>query len=333
MVAKRMPEFWLRRGFVSRVLWPMEILYGAIVRLRFYAYQRGWFARVGLGVPVLVVGNLTVGGTGKTPLVLWLVDRLREQGYRPGIVSRGYGAKPSRQPISVRLDSAAEQVGDEPLLLARRSACPVMIHPDRVRAARALLAAHSVDVIVSDDGLQHYRLARDLEIAVVDGQRRYGNGRLLPAGPLREPISRLDSFDFLVCNGANPGPGEARMTLHGDSAISVVDPLRVRPLSRFGGGGRVHAVAGIGNPARFFAHLRGAGLAPIEHAFPDHYAFTPDDFVFQDTLPIIMTEKDAVKCSGVCGPNAWYVPVQARLDSESTLGIVRAVRDIRTVHS
>jgi tetraacyldisaccharide 4'-kinase len=328
-----MPGYWLRRGIGSRALWPVEILYGAMVWLRRYAYQHGWLTRVGLEVPVLVVGNLTVGGTGKTPLVLWLVDRLREQGFRPGIVSRGYGSKQGRQPISVTPDSAAAQVGDEPLLLARRSACPVMIHPDRVRAARALLATHSVNVIVSDDGLQHYRLARDLEIAVLDGQRRYGNGRLLPAGPLREPLSRLRSIDFMVCNGAHPGPGEAAMTLQGDNAVSIVDPLRVRPLGRFGLGARVHAVAGIGNPARFFAHLRGAELVPIEHPFPDHHAFSADDFAFPDALPIIMTEKDAVKCRGLCGPNAWYVPVQARLDSEFTLGILRAVREMGAAYS
>ena len=333
MVAKRMPRYWLRRGLISWALWPVETLFGVIVRLRRYAYQHGWIARIDLGVPVLVVGNLTVGGTGKTPLVLWLVDRLREQGFQPGIVSRGYGAKPGRQPISVTADSTAAQVGDEPLLLARRSACPVMIHPDRVKAARALLATHSVDMIVSDDGLQHYRLARDLEINVLDGQRRYGNGRLLPAGPLREPLNRLRSIDFTVCNGGHPGPGEAAMSLHGDNAISVAEPLRVRSLGRFGEGARVHAVAGIGNPVRFFAHLRGAGLVPIEHPFPDHHAFSADDFAFADTLPIIMTEKDAVKCLNVCGPNAWYVPVQAWLDCEFTQGIVQAVREMGAVHS
>jgi tetraacyldisaccharide 4'-kinase len=201
----------------------------------------------------------------------------------------------------------------------------VVVHPDRVAAADVLLARNPVDLLISDDGLQHYRLERQVEIAVVDGDRRFGNGRLLPAGPLREPPARLDEVDLVVCNGTAPLPGEFGMRLIGTTAVSVTTPARRCALRDFRSG-RVHAVAGIGNPGRFFDHLRAEGLEPVEHPFPDHHRFVAGDLIFSEDLPVIMTEKDAVKCGDVCGPDVWYVPVTAELDPEFASALVGALR-------
>ena len=267
-------------------------------------------------MPVIVVGNISLGGTGKTPFTIWLVQRLQEWGFRPGVISRGYGARAPQYPYRVRADSAPAAAGDEPLLIALRTGVPVMIDPDRVSAARALIAGGEVDVLVADDGLQHYRLARSLEICVVDGQRGFGNGALLPAGPLREPRSRLDEIPLVVINGgglALAHRGRIDMHLHADLAVSVIGGEAV-DLSALRGK-TVHALAGIGNPARFFHMLEQAGMQVIPHEFPDHHAFKLQDISFADAVPVLMTDKDAVKCRAFAGPQHYAVPVSAQIDA------------------
>ncbi len=310
---------WLDRygyslNLVAVSLWPLSLLFGAVARARRWLYRRGLLKSAEVGVPVIVVGNISVGGTGKTPLVARLVELLREAGYQPGVISRGYGGQSTQWPQQVKPDSDPRQVGDEPVLLARRCRCPVVVGPDRVAAARALFATYDCNVIVSDDGLQHYRLRRDLEIAVVDGFRRLGNAACLPAGPLREPPSRLREVDFVVGNGAARG-GEYLMSLRGETAVNLGDPGISSTLAGFRGG-TVHAVAGIGDPGRFFEHLRHARLRLIEHPFPDHHVFRPEDLHFREDLPVLMTEKDAVKCRTFATDGCWYVPVGAQLDPE-----------------
>jgi tetraacyldisaccharide 4'-kinase len=274
-----------------------------------------------LRVPVVVVGNITAGGTGKTPFVLWLVDRLLDAGFRPGIVTRGYGG---RSVTTGRVDPISDphDAGDEAVLLARRSRCPVWRGADRVAAARALLDAHpECDVLVSDDGLQHYRLARDVEIALLDGMRGTGNGLPLPSGPLREPRSRLRTCDFVVVKEpvstdvALP-PGAWRMRLAPGLATRIDAPDCTVPLTSFAGR-TVHAVAGTGSPQSFFDLLEGAGIRTVRHPLPDHHVYSRRDLRFGDGLPILMTEKDAVKCA-VLVPlphEIWSVPVEGRLDA------------------
>lgn len=288
-------------------------LYAFATGLRRVGYRRGWLSVQRIGVPVIVVGNLTVGGSGKTPLVIALVESLRAAGWNPGVVSRGYG-RSSRGQRRVLTDTPASDGGDEPVLIARRSGAPVVVDVDRVAAARALRSL-GCDVIVADDGLQHYRLHRDIEIEVVDGIRGYGNGRLLPAGPLREPVARTAACDFHVVNCSERAVGETNrysMQLRG-SELTALDGTRERPLIDFIGL-RVHAVAGIGDPSRFFGMLRQAGLMIIEHPFADHHAYRAQDFAFAEALPIVMTEKDAVKCAGFALPAAWMLPVHAELE-------------------
>ena len=319
---QRLTELWYRERARPSLLQPLAWGYGAVLGLRRGAYASGWLRTHHAGKPLVVVGNLTVGGTGKTPLTIWLARELGARGLKVGVVSRGYGSRNSRQPRLVDPGAPWREVGDEPLLLARRTACPTMVSSDRVAAARAL-AARGVDVIVADDGLQHLRLARDCEIIVIDGARGFGNGRVLPAGPLREPVTRLREADALVVTGAI-GPPSLRQALAGRTPFGMVlaaaeavrlDGLEApRPLASFGGQ-RVHAVAGIGNPARFFGELRTHGIAVIEHPFPDHHPFTSADLQFADEMPVLMTEKDAVKCTAFANPRLWYVPVVARFSA------------------
>ena len=266
-----------------------------------------------LPVPVLVIGNITVGGTGKTPLVLWLANFLTRQGYRPGIVTRGYGGRGRVRPHAVRPDADPAEVGDEPLLLARRGNSPVVVDPKRPRAAAFLIRQYNCDVILSDDGLQHYALQRDLEIAVIDGVRRFGNGRCLPAGPLRETENRLRTVDVCIAQGTVRA-GEWGMHLVATGFHRLDQPDAVVALSQFSGR-RVHAVAGIAHPGRFFEQLRQLGLEVIEHPFPDHHAFQAKDLQFGDDLGVIMTEKDAVKCERLAGARGgWYMAVEAQPD-------------------
>ena len=310
---------WYRTGPLTLVLAPLSLVFGAIVFIRRALYRAGVLPTQGIGIPVIVVGNINAGGSGKTPLVLWIVQHLRAAGWRPGIVSRGYGGHVSTHrapPCEVANDADPAAVGDEPLLLARRSGCPVWVGADRVAACRALRVRHpACDVLVLDDGLQHYRLGRDVEIAVVDA-RGFGNGWLFPAGPLREPVSRLSAVDAVVSNEA-PGVKGFAMRLEGNGFVGLRDAgARVGAAGL--GSNRVHAVAGIGEPARFFRHLEALGLEVVPHPFPDHHAYAAADLEFGDGLPVVMTEKDAVKCAQVVAPDArqrfWVLPVSAELD-------------------
>lgn len=303
---------WQRDTFVSRLLLPLAWLYGAVAALNRSLYGIGWRRSEKLPVPVVVVGNITVGGTGKTPLVAAIVRQLAAQGWRPGIITRGYRGRAESWPQLVTPHSDPFRVGDEPVLLAARCGVPVVADPNRARGVRWLLA-HECDVIVSDDGLQHYRLRRDLEIVVVDGERRFGNGRCLPAGPLREPPARLQQVDAIVVNGT-AGAGQWSMRLAPTEFRRVANPEETAPLAAFRAH-TVHAVAGIGYPPRFFGLLRELGVDVSEHPFPDHHAFQPRDLEFPGPHAIIMTEKDAVKCRRFAGERAWYLAVEAELDA------------------
>jgi tetraacyldisaccharide 4'-kinase len=303
-------KFWYRRGAIAWLLWPASMVFRAGVLVRRVLYVTRVFKSSHPGVPAIVVGNITVGGSGKTPLVLWIAEFLKGKGWSPGIVSRGYGAK-LEAPRAATLADDAAQVGDEPIVLARRGGCPVWVGPDRVAVAAALRAAHpEVDVLVLDDGLQHYRLRRDLEIAVLD-ERGLGNGFLLPAGPLREPRRRLRSVDAVVAH-ASALPGYA-MKLEGEEVHRMTDARERRPLKSFAGQ-QVHAAAGIGDPERFFRQLGAAGLKVIPHPFPDHHRFSAGDLEFGDGRPVLLTEKDAVKLRSTARPDWWVLPVSAKLD-------------------
>jgi tetraacyldisaccharide 4'-kinase len=322
---------WQNMTPLSAALYPLSLVYRAITAARRAAYRRGFLTTHRVGVPVIVVGNITVGGTGKTPLALWLAAFLVSHGKRPGIVSRGYGGSATR-PLEVATNADPAVVGDEPLLLARRSGCPVWIARDRVGAARALLGAHpDCDVIIADDGLQHYRLARDCEIAVVDGERRFGNGLMLPAGPLREPARRLRTVDAVVINAgttratARAGRNGYAMTLTGSRFRNLLDhSVEVGP-GHFEGK-RVHAIAGIGHPPRFFAHLKALGVTFSPHAFPDHHAYAASDLAFPDAEAILMTEKDAVKCAAFAAPNHWVLAVDAEPDEALGALVLRKLK-------
>jgi tetraacyldisaccharide 4'-kinase len=306
---------WRRKTPWHILLWPPSLVFGMLVSLRRVAYRMHWLPATKLPVPLVVVGNVTVGGTGKTPLVLWLVELLRAEGWRPGIISRGYGGA-AATPQAVKASSAPALLGDEPVLLARRAGCPVWVGRDRVAVAHGLLAAHpEVNVLVSDDGLQHYRLQRDVEIAVLDGMRGLGNGLLLPAGPLRERARRLNEVDAVVVNGGQAqsgrGTGQYAMHLHGEVFYNLLQPALTATAADFRGK-VVHALAGIGNPARFFAHLRKLGLSVVAHPFPDHHPYRPQDLALQGV--VLMTEKDAVKCAQFATAECWVLAVAAEVD-------------------
>ena len=303
-------RFWYRRGLLAWLLWPISLLFAVGVAVRRFLYLVRIFNSAHPGIPVVVVGNVTVGGSGKTPLSIWIAEFLKSKGWSPAIISRGYGAKIAA-PRAATVASEPDEVGDEPIVLARRSGCPVWVGADRVQVAQALRAAHpNVDVLVFDDGLQHYRLRRDLEIAVVD-ERGLGNGFLLPAGPLREPRLRLRTVDAVVAHGSAV-TGYA-MTLEGEEVHRMTDARERRPLKAFAGQ-EVHAVAGIGDPNRFFAQIGRAGAKVIPHPFPDHHPFRMRDLDFRDDLPVLLTEKDAVKLRRYARANWWVLPVSAKLD-------------------
>lgn len=296
---------------------PLGALFHAVSATRSALYRRGVLASKHPTAPVVVVGNITAGGTGKTPLVIWLAEQFAAAGVRAGVLLRGYGGKSSRWPLQVEANTDPALAGDEAVLIARRTGAMVVAAPDRAAGA-AQLAAAGVDVIVCDDGLQHYRLARDCEIVVVDASRGFGNGRFIPAGPLRESTDRLGTVDAVVVNGAGGDwPDCLRMHVVGDSVVSIGDG-NSRPLAEFSGQ-RVHAVAGIGNPARFFALLEAAGLKPVRHEFADHAVYRHSDFDFGDELPVVMTEKDAVKCSDFATAGMYFLKVDAVLDDAAEL--------------
>jgi tetraacyldisaccharide 4'-kinase len=302
-------KYWYEPNPLSILLLPLSWLFCLLVVVRRLLYCRAVLKSHKLPVPVIVIGNITVGGTGKTPLVVSIIEHLKQQGFKPGIVSRGYGGNAVIWPQQVTANSDPRLVGDEPVLLAQRCLCPVSVGPDRPQAAHTLLDTYGCDVIISDDGLQHYALQRDIEVVVIDGLRRFGNQHCLPAGPLREPVGRLKQANFIVANGGARG-NEIEMTLQMQSARNLKDNQNTVELKAFADK-PIHAIAGIGNPNRFFAQLRTLGINSNEHVFADHYAYTADDIDFKDGLPVLMTEKDAVKCRGFAQAYHWYIPVTA----------------------
>lgn len=358
------PAYWFGDAPPPAHMRALSRVYGGAVALRRALYRRGWLRRHRIEVPVVVVGNLIAGGSGKTPLTIAIAQRLREAGRTPGIATRGYGRDDESTACWIDAGTDPAIGGDEPVLLARRTGARVRADRDRVAAARALARA-GCDVVVCDDGLQHYRLARDVEIEVIDGRRGHGNGLLLPAGPLREPLARAAECDFRVVNLAasagtaagttdaravgpaghapryassaslgdgdgdsdGPGFGQWPMRLQPGDAVPLAGG-RARPLSVFAGQ-RVHAVAGTGDPERFFAMLRGLGIGVVPHAFPDHHAFVADDLVFGSDLPVLMTEKDAVKCTAFAGGRHYAVPVEAILPEAFWVALLDKVRSER----
>jgi tetraacyldisaccharide 4'-kinase len=316
-------QHWYRISPLHLVLWPLSVLFTALVALRRLLYRTGLLAVTRMPVPVIVVGNISVGGTGKTPFVIWLAKLLRERGYHPGIVCRGYGGS-AREPQHVAIGSDPGVVGDEATLLARRCACPVWVGAQRAAAAHALLASHpECNVVISDDGLQHYALARDVEISVIDGERGFGTGMLLPAGPLRESRQRLADFDALVVNGTalflrETLPSDVPsfdMALRGKTFYDLLNPAQQAGPEHFARQ-RVHVVAAIGNPHHFFNHLRELGLSFTAHPFPDHHEFHASDLAFAGADAVLMTEKDAVKCEKFSSGNFWALRVDAEVDLE-----------------
>jgi tetraacyldisaccharide 4'-kinase len=327
--SQRLNEIWYGESSLRWVLWPVAVVYRQLAQLRRAAYGRGALKTVDLPVPVIVVGNVSVGGTGKTPFVIWLAGELTQRGLRVGIVTRGYRGSATDWPRAVAAQDDPAEVGDEPVLLARRTSCPVVAGPDRVAAAQQLLAQTPVDVVLSDDGLQHYRLGRRFEIAVVDGVRGMGNGLCLPAGPLREPIERINEVDAIVVNGGDWGhAGVFRANAVVTQVRRIKDGAQ-RALESFKGK-RVHAVAGIGNPQRFFDLLEDAGLDVEPHPLDDHAEFGPEQLTFEDPGAVLVTEKDAVKCEAFAHDDVWCVVVDLQFDADKTARLMRLVlREIK----
>jgi len=335
--APLLPARWLEREWqrVSPwhlVLWPMSVFFGAIAAARRVIYRAGVLPVFRAPVPVVIIGNISVGGSGKTPLTLGLAGWMRELGWCPGIVSRGYGGS-AKKPRLVGIGNSAEEVGDEALLLATRTGCPVYIARNRSAAAKALLKTHpECDLVLSDDGLQHYALARDFEIIVIDAKRSFGNGFLLPAGPLREPVARLATADAIVCHGAcqaacqEQWPRRFQMKLTGDSFYNLLNPNLTVTAQALNGTG-IYALAGIAHPERFFRHLEALGLKFEPRPFPDHHAFTRKDLEIKGAQTIIMTEKDAVKCQDFASENCWALAVQAEVEPDLALFIHAVLRE------
>jgi tetraacyldisaccharide 4'-kinase len=312
---KLLDAIWYGRSPLAYLLLPLSGIFLLLSMLRRIAFRTGLKKIQHPGVPVIVVGNLTVGGTGKTPLVVWMADYLKAKGYHPGIISRGYGGKAKYWPQQVRPDSDPVSVGDEAILLSRRTGCPMAVGPDRYEAAKSLVDNSDCDILISDDGLQHYGLGRDIEIVVIDGKRRFGNRLLLPAGPMREGLWRLEHVDIVLVNGdRRETEDEMLMRIKRGELVSL-GKEKITLLSDLAGS-EVHAVAGIGNPERFFMLLRNSGLKVIEHRFKDHHDFRAEDLDFGDDRPVIMTEKDAVKCQRYVGDGYWFLQVSAQPDAD-----------------
>ncbi|WP_426445166.1 tetraacyldisaccharide 4'-kinase [Siccibacter colletis] len=305
-------KIWSGKSPLWLLLLPLSWLYGLVSGVIRLSYRAGWRRAWRAPVPVVVVGNLTAGGNGKTPVVIWLVEQLQQRGIRPAVVSRGYGGKAARYPLILKPDTTTAEAGDEPVLIYQRTGAPVAVSPKRAEAVQALLAEAQPQIIITDDGLQHYALARDKEIVVVDGERRFGNGWWLPAGPMRERAGRLKSVDAVITNGGKAQPGEIAMRLQPGLAVNLLTGEQ-RPVASLP---EVVAMAGIGHPPRFFATLRACGVEPVHCiGLADHQALTESDVqaLAHDTQTLIMTEKDAVKCRGFAQGNWWYLPVEATL--------------------
>jgi tetraacyldisaccharide 4'-kinase len=327
-------RIWFGQSPLYLLLLPLSWLYGLIVALRRWLYDRGILSSWRAPVPVVIVGNLTAGGNGKTPLVIWLVENLTAQGIKVGVISRGYGGKSEQYPLLLRNDTPSSAAGDEPVLIFQRTGVPVAVAPNRRLAIQAILAAGAVDVIIADDGLQHYALKRDIELVVIDGIRRFGNGWWLPAGPMRERAGRLKSVDAVIVNGGTPRRDELAMVLSADQAVNLTNG-ETRAVSELP---NLVAMAGIGHPPRFFATLRQLNAELQEcHAFSDHQTY--DAIQLQSLLSVgqtlIMTEKDAVKCREFAQPNWWYLPVNAELPESGADALLakiqRAIADKKAV--
>lgn len=323
---KRIDAYWYSQNPVAWLLLPVTAFYFLIVSVRRLLYRIHFFKSFKLPVPVVIIGNISVGGTGKTPLLISLCELLKKQGYRPGVISRGYGGNFEGEHV-VESNDEASMIGDEPYMIFKRTACPLVVGRDRVAAAQRLLEKKDCDIILSDDGLQHYRLQRDIEIAVIDTSRGLGNGFCLPSGPLRETKSRLDSVDIVIdhCSDKNSVCRNDNFSLQFLNVVNLASGEE-RVIESFSAQ-LVHAVAGIGHPERFFEQLRNCGLTVIEHAFPDHYAYKKNDFNFDDDFSILMTEKDAVKCQSFKNPRLWYVPVSAELSEHLVQKFLSKVRN------
>lgn len=315
-LSRKIQQGWYEGHFLLYLLLPASLLFQKLVTLRRQAYLDGKKTVITSPCPVIVVGNINVGGSGKSPLVIWLAEKLKSEGYHPGIVSRGYGGKAPFYPFVVDERSEPAQVGDEPWMIQRRTGLPCVVDPNRPRGIRYLYENQACDIVISDDGLQHYAMTRDIEIIVLDGQRRVGNGLCLPAGPLREPVSRLDSVDFVVVNGGEAADKRYAMDLEASGLFALEDLDQPTGLTKQQQEHKeVHGVAGIGNPQRFFDTLTDLGYHVDPHPFPDHYPFSRKDLDFDDEKPVILTEKDAVKCLGFRRENTYYLRVDAKLDA------------------
>ena len=323
-LSQALNSLWYGDSPLRWLLYPASLAYLGLARLRRAAYARGTLASVDLAVPVIVVGNVSVGGTGKTPFIIWLAAELKNRGLRVGILTRGYRGAAADWPRLVSGDMPAAEVGDEAVLLARRTGCPVAAGPDRIAAAQRLLDQGALDVLLSDDGLQHYRLGRRFEIAVVDGVRGMGNGLCLPAGPLREPEERLRSVDAIIVNGGKWGHAGVFRAAAVVTQVYRVTDRAPRTLESFKKE-PVHAVAGIGNPQRFFDLLADSGLDVIPHPLEDHAVLAAHDLAFDEPGPVLITEKDAVKCEGFAHDDVWCVAVDLTLDADQTTRLMRLV--------
>ncbi len=300
---------WYGNSRFAVVLSPLTSIFLFLSRIRKWKQS---LSKSKFTVPVIVVGNITVGGTGKTPMVITLMNNLKQMGYAPGVASRGYGGSLTQITL-INESHSASVAGDEPVMIFRNTQCPVVVSQNRPDAIKKLINVHHCNVVICDDGLQDYRFEHDVEIAMVDGERVFGNGRLLPAGPLRESISRLNNVDFIVTTSKSlPTVSQDCMHLQIDECRQLNNPQNKRRIEQFKGK-LVHAVAGIGNPHRFFSHLTSLGLNVMEHPFRDHAQYSLEDFNFSEQYPILMTEKDAVKCMDMEIDNAWYLPVKAQL--------------------
>lgn len=319
-------QCWYTKNILCIFLLPLSWLFRCVSYCRRIIFQSFASKKNLERACIIIVGNLTVGGAGKTPLVSCLAERCMQKELSVGVIARGYGRKDESKLIEVMHDSNVKEVGDEALMLKVQLDCPIAVAANRVEAAKYLYDKYQPDVIISDDGLQHYKLPRDYEIIVVDGEREFGNGWCLPAGPMREPVSRLKQVDIVVSNGVNASY-DYQYTLSYTDFVSLGNSAVKKQLKEFQGQ-QVHAVAGIGNPKRFFAGLESLGLKVISHEFPDHYAYKKTDIEFNDDLPIIMTEKDAVKCKHFVKSNAWYLPVMAMPNKQLDDWIINLIEEI-----
>jgi tetraacyldisaccharide 4'-kinase len=323
-------KIWFKQHWMGIVLWPLlkpaSLLFGWLAQRRKNAYLLGRKVSYRAPIPIVVVGNISVGGNGKTPVVVLLIEMLKEMGCKPGVVSRGYGGKAKAYPLLVNGDTDAIECGDEPKLIAQRTGVPVAVDPNRSNAVQALLP-QNVDIVVTDDGLQHYALQRDLELVIIDGERRFGNEQLLPLGPLRESVARLADVDFIIANGESCEPSEHSMQLMPNLAVNLVTGERtlVSQLSQ------CVAIAGIGHPPRFFNTLRQLDCDLVsEHGFSDHSPINEQDLVslVAQGQTLIMTEKDAVKCAGFAHDNWWYLPVDAQLDPKAMQSLTQHLQQV-----